>query len=310
MKRTNWVFLPFALAAMMMAPSNLRAAELGMDAPALHIAKFVKGGPVDLAKGKGSQIYVVEFWATWCGPCRVSIPHLTELQKKFKDKHVTMVGISDETIDKVAPFVKDMGDKMDYVVAIDDEQKTAQDYMAAFDQNGIPTAFVVDKAGKVVWFGHPMGDLEKVLDQVVEGKFDVAAYKAEQAKRQKMIEQLSAYLDQTTGDDYSESAKKDGAQFVENCADQNMLNQFAWIILTHAQVKHRDMELAMTAVKKANKLSNGKDPSVLDTYARALHDTGEKAKAIDMEQKAVEVATDPDMKQQLEATLKQYRSEQ
>lgn len=310
MKRTNWILLPFALAAMIMAPSNLRAAELGMDAPALHIAKFVKGGPVDLAKGKGSQIYVVEFWATWCGPCRVSIPHMTELQKKFKDKHVTMIGISDETVDKVAPFVKDMGDKMDYVVAIDDEQKTAQDYMAAFDQNGIPTAFVVDKAGKVVWYGHPMGDLEKVLDQVVEGKFDVAAYKAEQAKRQKMIEQLSAYLDQTTGDDYSDSAKKDGAQFVENCSDQEMLNQFAWIILTHAQVKHRDMELAMTAVKKANKLSDGKDPSILDTYARALHDTGEKAKAVDMEQKAVEAATNPDMKQQLEATLKQYRSEQ
>jgi thiol-disulfide isomerase/thioredoxin len=78
---------------------------------------------VDLAAGKGKQTYVVEFWATWCGPCRVSIPHLTELQKKFKTQGVTFIGVSDETEDKVKPFVDKMGDKMDYTVAVDDERR-------------------------------------------------------------------------------------------------------------------------------------------------------------------------------------------
>ena len=70
------------------------AAKLGDPAAPLSIKEWVKGKPVDVKDGK--NIYVVEFWATWCGPCRTSIPHLTELQKKFKDKGVVFVGVSDE----------------------------------------------------------------------------------------------------------------------------------------------------------------------------------------------------------------------
>src|SRR5437773_620495 len=91
---------------------NANSAELGMSAPALNVAEWVKGQAVNLNAGKGRIIYVVEFWATWCPPCRASIPHLTELQKKFKDKGVTFIGISDETVSVVKPFVNKMGVKM------------------------------------------------------------------------------------------------------------------------------------------------------------------------------------------------------
>jgi thiol-disulfide isomerase/thioredoxin len=73
--------------------AGLAAAEglgVGDPAPKIEVKEFVKGDAVkDFEKGK---IYVVEFWATWCGPCRVSIPHLTELQKKNKD--VVFIGVS------------------------------------------------------------------------------------------------------------------------------------------------------------------------------------------------------------------------
>src|SRR5690242_17128293 len=126
------------------------AAELGMAAPALNVAEWVKGNAVDLKEGKGKNIYVLEFWATWCPPCRTSIPHLTELQKKFKDKDVVIIGISDEASGVVKPFVGKMGAKMQYTVAVDKNDKTSAAYMGAFGINGIPHAFVVDKTGAIV----------------------------------------------------------------------------------------------------------------------------------------------------------------
>ena len=121
----------------------LGAAELGQPAAPLKIKEWIKGKPVDLASAKGNQVLVVEFWATWCGPCRTSIPHLTELQKKFKD--VGFIGVSDEDAPTVKKFVNKMGDQMDYTVAIDDDRQTSKGYMEAFDQNGIPHAFIVDR---------------------------------------------------------------------------------------------------------------------------------------------------------------------
>jgi thiol-disulfide isomerase/thioredoxin len=135
-------------------------------APALTVSKWVKGEPVIIADGKGKDVYVVEFWATWCPPCRESIPHLTELQKKYKDANVVVVGITDEDIDPVKSFVATMGDKMNYHVAVDKDQKTYEAFnkVAAFD--AIPTAFVIDKTGKVVWQGHPMAGLDDVLKRL------------------------------------------------------------------------------------------------------------------------------------------------
>ena len=63
---------------------------VGSKAPKLEVKKFIKGDEVkSFEKGK---IYVVELWATWCGPCRTTIPHLTDLQKKHKD--VTIIGVA------------------------------------------------------------------------------------------------------------------------------------------------------------------------------------------------------------------------
>jgi thiol-disulfide isomerase/thioredoxin len=164
------------------------SAELGDPAAPLQIAEWTKGKPVDLAAGKGKKIFVVEFWATWCGPCRASIPHLTELQKKFKDRDVVFIGVSDEEVATVKKFVEKMGDKMDYTVAVDTDRKTSKGYMTAYGQGGIPTAFIVDKQGRIAWLGHPMGDLEKSLEQVVAGTFDLEKAKKREAVQARMNE--------------------------------------------------------------------------------------------------------------------------
>jgi thiol-disulfide isomerase/thioredoxin len=122
-----------ALMSSLMITTLAHAAKLGVGdkAPAIKVAKWLKGTPVaSFQKGK---VYVVEFWATWCPPCIESIPHLTDLAKKYKGK-ATFVGVSVSEAEpgakltsyepKVSAFVKKMGAKMNYNVAVDGPQAT------------------------------------------------------------------------------------------------------------------------------------------------------------------------------------------
>src|SRR5262245_36837892 len=116
------------VASCLLIAGAARAEDLGAPAKPLAIKEWVKGKPVDSSEGKGKNVYVVEFWATWCPPCRASIPHLTELQKQYKDKNVVVVGVTTgdprNSLDTVKQFVDKMADKMEYTVAFDDEHKT------------------------------------------------------------------------------------------------------------------------------------------------------------------------------------------
>jgi len=134
----------------------------GEPAAALAVAHWVKGESVDVSSG----VHVVEFWATWCPPCRTSIPHLTALQEKFKDRGVNIIGVSDEELATVEAFVNKMGDKMAYTVAID-AGATSKGYMGKYGVGGIPHAFVV-KDGEIVWHGHPMAKLEAAIEDALK----------------------------------------------------------------------------------------------------------------------------------------------
>lgn len=171
-------------------PVRAQSLGIGDPAPKLEVKSFVKGDPV--SEFEPGKIYVVEFWATWCGPCRTSIPHLTELQKKKPEVAFIGVSVWEQDQDKVKPFVEEMGDKMAYRVAMDQvpEKAKANDgvmaktWMTAADQNGIPTAFIVNKEGKVAWIGHPM-EMEKPLEKIVAGTWDL---KDAREEKQKAIE--------------------------------------------------------------------------------------------------------------------------
>ena len=90
-------------------PRSNMAAQVIEVAPGLDIEEWVQGGEKTLEKG---TVYVVEFWATWCGPCRKSIPHLSKLNDEYGDDGLVIIGVSDEEPDTVRNFVKGQGKKL------------------------------------------------------------------------------------------------------------------------------------------------------------------------------------------------------
>lgn len=190
MKRVLLLMSAFAVLALIV-PSDAQTLKEGDTPPPIKVAKWIKGSPVN--EFRKDHVYVVEFWATWCGPCRRSIPHLTELARKYKDK-VTIIGVSvweRVPVEEVEKFVRNMGEKMDYTVAADGSERTmAKTWMEAAQQRGVPTAFVIAE-GRIVWIGHPMA-MDEPLEQIVKGTFnwqEAARKRQEAEKREALIEE-------------------------------------------------------------------------------------------------------------------------
>ena len=139
-----------------------RPVRLGEKLPPLEL-DYIKGDKIIAPNGK--NITLVEFWATWCKPCLKTIPHLTAIQKRFEDRGLQVIGISDESRDLVDAFVHEMGAKMDYSVAVDVNRKTSNRFRE--NDSPIPRAFLFNEEGTLIWIGHPADEnLERLIDEV------------------------------------------------------------------------------------------------------------------------------------------------
>ena len=171
--------------------ASAQTLTIGDPAPALSAGKFVQGEPVKAFEK--DKVYIIEFWATWCGPCVAAIPHVNELQKKYADKGLVVIGQNvwerDESL--VEPFIKKMGDKMSYRIAMDekadanDRGKMAATWMQAAGRNGIPCSFIVNQEGKIAWIGHPM-QMDAPLASIIAGDWDLAKAKTDLAAEQRV----------------------------------------------------------------------------------------------------------------------------
>jgi thiol-disulfide isomerase/thioredoxin len=179
------------------------ALKIGDPAPMLKADRWLKGTPVP--KFEKGKIYVLEFWATWCGPCRVAMPHLSKLAKKFEGK-ATFVGVNiwedqhskpDQNLDAVVDkFMKENGGDMDYnVCAGTKDGYMAKNWMNAAGQGGIPATFVIDGDSKIAWIGHPVY-LEEPLSKIIDGTFDVKAFAAEFNKQREAASAQQKIMDE------------------------------------------------------------------------------------------------------------------
>jgi len=123
----------------------------GDPAPPLNLEKLLQatGDAVaswDALKGK---VVVLEFWATWCGPCIEAVPHLNELADEFKEKNVQFIAITDEKESVVQPFLKRKA--MRAWVGLDTDRSMFKGYGVS----GIPHTVVVGTNGVIAWVTHP-----------------------------------------------------------------------------------------------------------------------------------------------------------
>jgi thiol-disulfide isomerase/thioredoxin/tetratricopeptide (TPR) repeat protein len=195
-ERLKWMKALLALTlTLRLGHASAATLTVGDPAPKLQVSKWVQGEPVkEFARDK---VYLVEFWATWCGPCLESIPHVNALHQKFKDKGLVVIGqdVLEEDPQLVPPFVQKMRNSMSYRVALDTEDRAMETtWMAAAEQKGIPVAFVVDQRGIIAWIGHPLELKEPVIEQVLAGTFDIPKAAAEFARQREMEEQIQTLM--------------------------------------------------------------------------------------------------------------------
>jgi len=145
MKKTHVGLLLLVLLALAgFAFGRADKSSVGQTLPSLNL-EYLTAAPEYAGKPM-----ILEFWATWCPPCRKSIPHLNAIYAKYKDKGLVIIGVTDEKKDVVTAFLKKT--PMTYFPAIDKTDTLGK----SFGVTGIPHALLIDSTGKIVWEGHPM----------------------------------------------------------------------------------------------------------------------------------------------------------
>lgn len=167
--RRSWVTALAVLAALLMAYGCGSKGEPGKPAPDF-LLEDLAGKAVSLSASKGSVV-LLDFWATWCPPCLMSIPELVDLQKKYMDKGLVVIGISVDDPRQVSngdllSFRERMGINYRIVRA---DAKVMTDYFKNTDEMAIPTMFIIGRDGKVIEkkVGFMPGALEKSLARVL-----------------------------------------------------------------------------------------------------------------------------------------------
>jgi len=331
-----------ATVACMLTATAFGQAELkvGDTAPGLDIEQWVKGEETAIETG---NVYVVEFWATWCGPCKKSIPHLTELQEQYGDQGLTIIGVSTEEPELVNKFVRSQGGKMDYTVAVDRREGTQRAWMSAAGKSGIPCAFIVDRSGKIAFIGNPLpqaGDgFDETLAKVITGRYDPklqsqagpliqAARNARKIRNWRVaskhfddvmdmgsnifasvgLEKFEMLLVDMNDREQAYEYARNGLMGKAFAADAGGLQMLAEKIATDPKIEqsNRDMDLALEAAEASRRLAGDGDATALAVLAKIRFHRGEIDQAVELQKQAYFNAA-PRRKAEYKRVLTQYQ---
>lgn len=333
------------LAAIILSTSAATLSE-GAPAPKLSVSKWIQGEPVKAFQP--GTVYLVEFWATWWTPCLEATAHLNHLHHKFQDKGLVVIGqdVKERPTTKIEPFIKRLGGLVSYRVALDEgatnrfSGKMLENWLYTAEA-GIPTAFIIDKKGKIAFIGHPDDIDDDLIEQLLAGTFDPkkraldreaaaakneawdthnesgkAAFKAKQwAKAMSEIDELEKInprkrtltqclrIAVLIGQQDFDAVSKLALKLSNDGPDDPFLqHRVVRTIVKTGPTNSIILNTANQLMERANALMKGPEPEFLHTQARIAFLQGKKDRAIQFETAALGAA-DPDTKDQFEGAL-------
>lgn len=310
----------------------------GDAAPELTVSKWVQGGPVTFEEG---NVYVVNFWASWCGPCKQVMPELNELHERHQHQGLSFIGMNyDEDESKVESFMNtSLGRQIEYPIAVDERSRTKRAWMDAAGLNGIPAVFIVDRQLRVQFIGNPRdSDFLPVLNQVLNNRFDARLVKQAQpliravndAREIRDWRMCFRHLDEILSIDKTVFAPYTLVRFEIMLIDmgettaayryaQNLLDEYkddtpllvdlAEKIARDPKIENdkRNLDIALNAAERAVANTNRTDPTTLATLAMVKYERGEHRDAVSLQRRAWMIAK-PYAKPTHERTLRGYQS--
>ena len=264
-------------------PAEENLLTIGSVAPPLDIEHWLSDGHGkfgEVTNFESGKVYVVEFWATWCGPCVASMPHLAELQESFADQDVQIISVSNEDLDTVNSMLSRNYKGPDddgpstygeltsaYCLTTDPDRSVSKDYMEAAERNGIPCAFIVGKSGLIEWIGHPNG-MGNVLQKVVANKWD-REQSAAAMKKTQTLNKLASVVMTLARQGKTDEAKQ---KLVEQRANQGeelspvieQLEAMVAMASVEKMIKADQIDVAMAEIQQQRETGNEKFAPVWD----------------------------------------------
>lgn len=331
--------LGFAALGLLIAAAS--AQKPGAPAPSLSVARWLVGDEV--AKLQPGTVYALEFWGDQGELATERLVDFGALQQKY-GTDLVCIGVTHDGqtnhLEDVQSLYAEYEGRIGFRVAWDSGTVTHESWLGAGRTDELPIAVVVDRKGKVAWSGRALW-LPLVLPDVVAGKYDskalgaridplqkklAHALQAAEAKPETAIPEAeglakeSPFLAEVLWPQlfltFREHGQRDLAMKVAGRAvdvgvhqgNATLLNRVAWTIVDpDVETADRDLGLALRAAQKAVDVTRERDASILDTLARVYFWKQDYTRAVALQTKAVGITTDADEKQQLQATLDEYR---
>jgi thiol-disulfide isomerase/thioredoxin len=295
---------------------------VGDPVPILPLDKWMKGGPLDIYDRE--RVYLVDFWAVWCGPCISGMENLSRLQQKYKKNGLEVMSVTSEdawgnTYQKVVDFIQNKGEKFAYNFAwLPDSYSDDRKYKSiiynpwlkqAYDSSSwaLPQVFLIDRSGKIAFIGDGYSLDEKFLESVLKNNYDLNESRSKYLDKIRLENETNHLFELLDNKQFAD-AKLLATQLI---ADPNVSSHTLLLVCDNffnkysSQIDESFLRLGVDAAKKGVAITESKSPSHLSILAKGYSLINEPEKAVSTIKLAISLS-EGEFKEALEKDQRKY----